>query len=167
LLGSHVNVACSDCHKNNTYANTSTLCENCHLTNYNTSQNPNHQSVGISTDCKVCHNSTAWKPSSFNHSTTSFPLLGVHTSTDCSKCHIGKTTGTSQICNDCHNKNFVSAQNPNHQSVGISTDCKVCHNSTAWIPSTFSHSKTNFVLTGAHINADCSSCHKGVTTGTS
>ena len=166
LTGQHVTTNCADCHINNTYANTSMLCESCHLTAFTSSVNPNHQQVGISTDCQTCHNSTGWKPSAFNHE-AKFQLLGVHATTDCANCHKGQTTGTSQICNDCHNQNFVSSVNPNHQQVGISTDCQACHNSAAWIPSSFNHGSTTFILTGAHTSTDCSNCHKGVTTGTS
>ncbi|MCK9209800.1 MAG: hypothetical protein M0P61_03070 [Ignavibacteriaceae bacterium] len=165
LTGKHSTVVCSDCHKGKT-TGTSQICNDCHQPNYANSLNPNHLSIGLSIDCKLCHTTDGWKPSTFNHATTSFPLIGGHTKAACSDCHKGKTTGTSQVCYDCHQLSFTNSVNPNHSALGISTDCKKCHTPTAWIPSSFSHSATNFQLTGGHAQAACSDCHKGKTTGT-
>lgn len=166
LLGAHVNTNCSDCHRGVT-TGTPTVCDDCHHEAFANSLNPNHAAVGISVDCNSCHNSSAWAPSTFEHTSTNFPLLGAHINTSCSDCHQGATTGTTTVCDDCHHAAFTNSQNPNHSVVGISVDCNSCHNSTAWIPSSFQHSATNFQLTGAHINVTCENCHNGVTAGTS
>ena len=166
LAGKHTTTACADCHKGKT-AGTSQICYDCHQPSFVNSVNPNHQTLSLSTDCKTCHTSDGWKPSSFNHTTTAFQLTGKHTSVLCSDCHKAKAAGTSQICNDCHQQSFVNSVNPNHQATGISTDCKSCHTSVGWTPSSFSHTATNFQLTGGHTKAACTDCHKGITTGTS
>jgi hypothetical protein len=54
---------------------------------------------------------------------------------------------------------FKGTTNPNHVAAGFPTDCTVCHNTTAWIPASFDHSKTGWPLTGAHVNVPCTSCH--------
>ncbi|MCK9425625.1 MAG: hypothetical protein M0Q21_06280 [Ignavibacteriaceae bacterium] len=166
LIGKHSTALCSDCHKGKTVG-TSQVCNDCHQTNFTNSISPNHQTLGLSTDCKSCHTSDGWKPSSFNHATTTFQLTGKHTTTACSDCHKGKTVGTSQVCNDCHQQSFVNSINPSHTTLGLSTDCKLCHSSEGWKPSSFNHATTNFQLVGGHTKAACSDCHKGKTTGTS
>ncbi len=166
LVGSHTKVDCQKCHQNG-YVNTPIDCRSCHQSSFDNSKNPNHVLVGISADCAKCHTPSAWVPSSFSHSATAFVLSGQHLNVKCEACHQGKTTGTSQLCNSCHNSAFSASKNPNHVQVGISTDCVKCHNSTAWVPSTFSHSATTFILTGKHSTATCESCHKGKTSGTS
>jgi len=168
LTGAHITLSCLQCHANG-YVGTSMLCVSCHQANYNAAVNPNHTTAGISTDCKACHNTTAFTPSTFNHSTTTFPLTGAHVVVQqCSSCHVGTTTGTSPLCVSCHLAKYNAAVNPNHIAAGISTNCQPCHTTTAFAPSTFNHSTTTFPLTGAHVVVpQCSSCHVGTTTGTS
>lgn len=165
LIGKHSTAACSDCHKS-TAKGTSQICYDCHRQNFANSLNPNHQSVGLTTDCKLCHTSNGWTPSLFSHTATNFQLIGGHTKAACTDCHKGKTTGTSQVCYDCHQQSFTNSVNPSHVTLGLSTDCKSCHTSSAWIPSSFNHSSTNFQLTGKHTTVACADCHKGKTTGT-
>ncbi|MEI7812222.1 MAG: hypothetical protein WCJ01_07330 [Ignavibacteria bacterium] len=164
LTGAHTSVACSKCHAGG-YKGTSTVCSGCHESNFNTTVDPDHVALGFSLDCLQCHTTAAWKPSSFNHTTTNFPLTGAHTNLTCLKCHAGGYKGTSTVCSGCHQNSYTSAVNPNHSSAGISQDCIKCHTTTAWIPSGFSHATTGFTLTGAHLNKVCSDCHKGTTAG--
>ncbi len=166
LTGAHLNASCENCHNGN-YTSIAFECSNCHIVNFNQTQNPNHQQIGISNQCSSCHNSTAWTPSTFNHSNTQFVLSGAHTTINCTSCHQGQTTGTSTECSYCHIDDFNQTQNPNHQQIGISNQCSSCHNSTAWIPSSFSHSNTTFPLAGVHTQIFCSDCHQEQTTGTS
>ena len=165
LLGRHSEIAtnCVQCHAGN-YTSTPNTCTGCHQNDFNSSQNPNHTAAGISTECQTCHNSTAWIPSSFNHTTTGFELLGHHLSIQCSSCHQGTTTGLNQQCISCHQDDFNAA--PNHSSLNYPVTCELCHNSTAWNQATFDHANTNFPLTGAHVNTLCGSCHSAGFTGT-
>ncbi len=166
LSGKHFETNCANCHDGIT-TGTSKDCESCHQNNYNGTTNPNHQAINMPMKCEDCHDTNLWKPSNFSHANTNFQLLGAHTNVNCTDCHAGATTGTTTICDDCHHDAFTNSQNPNHAAVGISLECQTCHNSDAWIPSSFQHSTTNFQLSGAHINADCADCHAGATTGTS
>ena len=36
----------------------------------------------------------SWEDASFDHNNTSFPLVGVHTTTDCAQCHTSGYAGT-------------------------------------------------------------------------
>ncbi|MGE5436682.1 MAG: hypothetical protein ACM3O3_05590 [Syntrophothermus sp.] len=165
LTGAHQTVDCKGCHIT-TYANTSKLCISCHQLNFNGTQNPNHSQIGISSICENCHTTSNWSPSTFNHSNTNYPLTGKHTQTECASCHKGSTTGTLSDCYSCHKTNYDNSINPNHKGIGINTDCQTCHTTSGYIPSTFSHNNTTFPLTGKHIEANCQSCHNGITTGT-
>lgn len=160
LTGGHIGVDCISCHSKG-YTGTSTICVSCHLTNYNASTNPAHATAKFSTDCKTCHNAIAWKPSTFNHSTsTTFPLTGGHIGVDCLNCHSKGYAGTSTLCVSCHQNDYNATTNPGHVAAKFSTDCKTCHSSTAWKPSTFNHNtSTTFPISGAHIGVSCISCH--------
>src|ERR1035437_4346992 len=159
LTGAHMAVACVSCHTNGYAGGTPTTCVGCHLTNYNTATNPAHATNNFSKDCQTCHNVTAWQPSTFNHSTTAFPLTGAHTAVACVSCHTnGYAGGTPTTCVGCHLTNYNTATNPSHAANNFSKDCQTCHNVTAWQPSTFNHSTTAFPLTGAHMAVACVSC---------
>jgi len=165
LIGAHASISenCNDCH-NGDYNNTPDQCFGCHEANYSQAANPNHIDAGISTDCEPCHNPTAWIPSTFNHATTGFELLGQHASIQCSSCHLGTTSGLDSECFSCHEAEYNAA--PDHLSQNFPTNCELCHNAIAWSDVTFDHANTNFPLTGAHQTVDCTSCHESGYTGT-
>ncbi len=164
LTGAHITVQCSSCH-NAGFAGTPTDCYSCHQKNFQNTTDPNHVTGNFPTDCTQCHSTTNWTDATFDHSKTAFPLTGAHITVDCASCHASGFTGTPTDCYSCHKSTYDNAQNPNHAAAGISTDCKSCHNTNAWIPSGFNHATTGFELTGSHLTVDCSSCHKGTTSG--
>lgn len=168
LTGGHIGVDCNSCHSKG-YGGTSADCVSCHLTNYNATTNPSHVAAKYSTDCKTCHTSAAWVPSTFNHNTTTtFPLTGAHIGVTCISCHATGYTGTSAECASCHLNNYNASTNPAHATAKFSTDCKTCHTSAAWVPSTFNHNTgTVFPISGAHIGVTCISCHSKGYAGTS
>jgi len=103
-----------------------------------------------------------WARAKFDHQAiTGFALAGAHNSLACSACHTaGQYVGTPKDCAGCHIKNFNATQNPNHVQAGFPRDCSVCHSSAQWKGAVFDHAaRTRFALTGAHIQADCTSCH--------
>lgn len=169
LIGEHLNVDCSQCHQTG-YSNTSTSCVDCHLSNFNSSTNPNHQTLGISTDCASCHTPTPnWQPALFPQHSQYFELLGRHLdiSTDCVSCHNGNYSTLNSECVSCHQLAYNASLNPNHQAAGLPLTCQDCHNSVSWIPSSFNHLNTGFELVGAHQPLQCSSCHNGIVSGLS
>ncbi len=91
LTGAHKTIDCSACHSQG-FAGTPMDCYSCHQSSYNNSTNPNHAAAGISTECQDCHTTTAFIPSTFDHTATGFELSGRHTTLDCSSCHQGSTS---------------------------------------------------------------------------
>jgi hypothetical protein len=165
LNGAHALISneCSSCHAGN-YSNTANTCQGCHIDNYNQTTNPPHASAQFSTDCKSCHNETAWIPSTFDHSGTSFPLTGAHIGAECSACHTSGYAGTTSVCFDCHETAYNQSVNPNHNSIGIPNTCSDCHTTQpGWSPATFPIHNQYYQLNGAHalISNECSSCHDG------
>jgi len=168
LTGAHTTVACSNCHINGVYAGTPKDCYSCHKTKYDGTTNPNHAQAGFPTDCSLCHSTATWAGAVFDHNQTAFPLTGAHASAACSTCHSsGVYKGLSTACASCHLDKYNATTNPNHGQAGFPQTCEICHNTTAWTPSTFDHSKTAFPLTGAHTSVTCTNCHiAGVYAGT-
>ncbi len=155
---------CADCHVNGNYTLTSTTCVSCHLKDFQGTTNPNHVAGNFSQTCQTCHTTAAWSPATFDHSTVNFPLTGAHTvpPRQCTDCHVNNNFNlTSTACVSCHLTDFNNATNPNHVQGGFAQTCETCHNTSAWQPATFDHSKSGFPLTGAHTvpPRQCADCH--------
>jgi len=108
----------------------------------------------------------------FDHSTTGFPLTGMHVSpvpTPCISCHVNNNyTLNSTLCYGCHVAAWQSTTTlggsvPNHMTAGYPTTCESCHTTTSWLGAVFDHNKTPFPLTGAHVTVACNLCHTGST----
>jgi hypothetical protein len=171
LYGVHATQSCSACHKNNVYKGTSRECYPCHQTDYQQAQNPNHVSAGFSTACESCHrpNAANFKGgASFNHNTT-YQLVGVHTTLDCTACHRnGVYKGTGRDCYSCHQANYAQTKNPNHTAAGFGTTCDTCHKPTDpdWVLAAATN-HSSFALVGLHATQPCAACHRnGVFKGT-
>ncbi|HSB89808.1 MAG TPA: cytochrome c3 family protein [Anaerolineales bacterium] len=146
LTGAHASATCTQCHVNGVYKGTTTSCGACHA-----SDDKHNGQFG--TNCGACHATSSWTGATFDHSKTSFPLTGVHTSTACTKCHVnGKYDGTPTNCGACH------ASDDKHNGQ-FGSNCGACHSTSTWAGATFDHSKTSFPLTGAHTSATCTQCH--------
>ena len=155
---------CMDCHVNNNYNLTSTTCVTCHLKDFQGTTNPNHVSGRFSQTCETCHTTAVWQPATFDHSTVNFALTGAHTvpPRSCTDCHVNNNFKlTSATCVSCHLKDFQGTTNPNHVAGGFVQTCELCHNTSAWQPATFDHSKSAFPLTGSHTvpPRQCTDCH--------
>ncbi len=165
LTGKHIGIDCNSCHSSG-YQGTPTDCYSCHNSDYTSTTDPNHVVAKFSTDCEVCHTTSRWQPSSFDHNATDFPLTGKHIGVDCNSCHSSGYQGTPTDCNSCHNSDYTSTTDPNHVAAKFPTDCGVCHTTSGWQPSSFDHNATDFPLTGKHIGVDCNSCHSSGYQGT-
>jgi len=163
LIGAHSNLSCIECHISDTnvrFDNIGNECISCHQDDYATTQNPNHESAGYSTNCLECHNplGVGWGTDNINHDF--FPLTLGHDIQDCNECH---TTGTysdvSPDCVSCHQNDFANTSNPDHSSGGFSTNCVACHTTNpGWTPADFSNHDF-FPLTLGHDIQDCNECH--------
>lgn len=161
LTGAHVTLSCVACHASGKYAGLSTACVSCHQNDFNGAKNPDHVAAGFPTTCEVCHSTTAWQPSTFNHSNTAFPLTGAHIKVACASCHInGQYAGTPTDCYSCHKTDYLNVTNPNHVAAAFPTTCTTCHNTTSWLGATFNH--TWFpIYSGTHQGkwTTCADCH--------
>jgi len=133
LKGGHVGVDCIKCHTTG-YKGTPTTCVSCHLKNYNATTNPAHATAKFSTDCKLCHTVTAWKPSTFNHDAQYFRIYsGKHRGewTTCTQCHITPSNFASFSCINCHEHSNKASVDADHKGkVGYTysaTSCYGCH----------------------------------------
>ncbi|MCB9208040.1 MAG: hypothetical protein H6609_01585 [Ignavibacteriales bacterium] len=164
LTGAHVTTECSDCHTSG-YAGTSMECNACHLTDFQNTVNPNHQQLGLETNCETCHTTNRnWEPATFPVHNDFYLIEGAHVNitNDCTKCHTNEFANTGNQCMDCHITNYNNTSDPNHQSTGFGTDCETCHSQNAWEPATFDHDNQFFpIYSGKHNNEwnDCSDCH--------
>ncbi|MEZ4918994.1 MAG: hypothetical protein R2792_07775 [Saprospiraceae bacterium] len=163
LNGAHLAIAddCATCH-NGDYNNTPNTCIECHQTDYDGANDPNHTNNQFPTDCTQCHDENAWVPASFDHSI--WPLEGEHLNADCIECHTGGNyTNTPTTCVECHQTDYDGTTNPDHDNIGITTDCETCHNPSGWDPALFPIHDNYYQLNGAHlaIADDCATCHNG------
>jgi hypothetical protein len=166
LNGAHAAIAddCAACHNGN-YYNTPTDCFGCHEMDYTNTTNPNHTALQFPTDCQDCHTETAWSPTTFDHDQF-YVLDGGHLiiANDCNACHNGNYNNTPNTCDGCHIDDFNATTNPNHNNLGLSTDCESCHTTDpGWSPATFDDHNNYYMLTGAHLTIanDCAACHNG------
>jgi hypothetical protein len=162
LVGAHATLACRSCHESLNFSLAKTDCWSCHKVDFENAQAPPHQQ--FSTNCGDCHQETAWKPARFDHNQTGFQLLGAHRTADCVECHREGFAGTPIDCFACHEADFTGAVDPPHDE--LSTNCRDCHQETAWQPARFDHNQTAFPLRGAHRTVDCVACHRTGYAGT-
>jgi nitrate/TMAO reductase-like tetraheme cytochrome c subunit len=160
LIGKHLTVSCSSCHKINLTDNIKhEYCNDCHKDFHNGEFVVN----GKTKTCNQCHNEYGFSPSLFsisNHSETEFPLAGSHLAVPCGSCHLKeekwKFKSIGKNCEDCHRNvhgNEIS------QEYFAGSGCRNCHSINSWHTIKFDHSKTDFPLSGKHAQAECRSCH--------
>jgi nitrate/TMAO reductase-like tetraheme cytochrome c subunit len=115
LSGKHKEVNCKECHfeisddnaiLSQNFINLDNQCASCHDNIHG-----DLFVVDNVTDCSRCHITESWSPEKFDHSTTNFPLEGVHSDINCKACHeIIDESGEVAIiykiekleCIDCH-----------------------------------------------------------------
>lgn len=166
FTGAHIAIKdeCVLCHMGN-YGNSPNTCKGCHLNDYNQTSNPNHGNLGFSVECQICHTtSPGWAPALMPNHDSYYPLLGAHLviKNDCAACHNGNYNNTPNTCVGCHLDDYNQTNNPDHQNAQFPTNCELCHNVNAWIPSTFNHDGMYFpIYTGKHKDEwnTCSDCH--------
>ncbi len=190
LTNSHALVAnggkvasCASCHIGNNYSlNVApTNCGNggCHLTTWQTTNNPAHPKAGApfaAANCSTCHNTITWNTAIFNHGATGWALTGSHQMAPagkvvaCTDCHVGNNytfTAANTDCYGCHLAAWQSTATlggnvPNHITAGFpSSQCATCHDTLLWADGKFDHSATGWPLQGAHVTTPCASCHIG------
>jgi hypothetical protein len=133
LTGKHASTTCQSCHVNANYQLVYTDCYQCHSTDFAKPTNPNHVLPGFSHQCQLCHTTTAWVPSTFNHDGSFFKIYsGKHRGkwTLCNQCHDNPSSYTAFTCITCHEHSLTQV-NSDHRSVKgyvySATSCYTCH----------------------------------------
>lgn len=153
LIGAHAAAACFRCHPGSEaglFSPTDTECESCHSDLASTVAAPDHMAQGWLNDCQRCHIATSWSSvGGFGHE--DWPLTGAHSGADCMACHTtGQFTALDTACFSCHSAEYTGTADPDHVSLGFSTNCQSCHNTSTWQGARFQH-------TG--ISDSCITCH--------
>jgi hypothetical protein len=121
LLGKHAIVPCEQCHKSQSFKDTSTDCASCH-------KDQHHQGT-LGDKCAACHSPNGWTRWRFDHDTqTEFKLTGKHKGLACGSCHREKTNGKMSVpssCYGCH-------QSDDAHSGGFGRACEKCHNTNSF-----------------------------------
>jgi len=159
LLGMHAQASCETCHEG-PVQNTPTRCESCHISDYNSSQDPAHLADGYPQDCRDCHDSFTWN-SNFTHDQTGFTLFGAHVETSCNECHVNQDfDDTPETCGICHATDWETSEIPPHEAAEFDKDCEACHTEESWTPSSWDHdTDTDYPLEGGHLEVSCETCH--------
>jgi len=124
-------------------------------------QNPHGE---LKDECSSCHSAKGWKPAQvskdFAHAPKTFPLVGAHATAKCMSCHTSLDfKHASTRCADCH-KDVHRGE--------LGADCGRCHTPRNFLDRSVMqklHQTTRFQLTGAHLMADCQSCHAPLAQG--
>jgi len=167
LQGPHLAAQCLDCHPSASLLRFEPVgieCIDCHLQDYQSASSPNHVLGNFSTECIACHSMTAfsWGGAGFNHAL--FPLTQGHEINDCGACHTESDyADISSACISCHRTDYNNTRNPNHNVIGISTDCLECHSTNpGWKPAEFRMHDALFpIYSGAHRKEKMDSEHRG------
>jgi predicted CXXCH cytochrome family protein len=160
LEDKHLTVNCKLCHKTKfTDPLKFKNCTDCH-TDYHKSQFAKN---GTSPDCSKCHTVKGFTLFSYTleqHNISTFPLQGGHLAVPCTECHKKQTAWNfkkiGNDCKDCHkdvHRNIIASK------FYPDANCKICHNENRWNDVAFDHSKTGFLLSGAHSKKECLACH--------
>jgi hypothetical protein len=133
LTGAHRSTDCARCHPGGRYAGTPTDCDACHRSDYDGTGNPNHRAANFPTQCQTCHSTNAWRPASFDHDGSFFPIYsGAHRGrwSSCSDCHVNASNYRAFECILCH-AHAKASTDSHHREVGgyqySSPACYRCH----------------------------------------
>ena len=176
-LGAHNKLKCYDCHtKAIGNAKPVGTCEKCHAKDNRHGERFNAFG-GNPPQCNVCHPTTVWKPTAFNHGArTSFKLSAKHAEAACRACHRGKgpadfelltnlAKGKTIDCMGCHeHKNAHDRKFNNGQCFGggnCHVDAGDPRTNTANMEKVYHGPNSKFPLVKGHKDVPCAECHTG------
>ncbi|MEW6051773.1 MAG: cytochrome c3 family protein [Candidatus Zixiibacteriota bacterium] len=165
LTGAHATAQCIGCHKDPVFNHVGVACADCHA---------DHHQGQLGLACQNCHTPRDWqnrKDMLELHSQKGFALTGMHAVADCEACHRNQARneygGTPMDCMGCHAETYAATTDPNHVAAGFQSNCEQCHHAASgtWKNASYTH-PSSFVLTGAHQQVNCMSCHAASFAGT-
>jgi hypothetical protein len=115
LLGLHVVVACSQCHRTLDFSRAESTCKGCHA------RDDIHKG-SLGAKCAECHSPNGWNLWEFDHARTGFALAGAHRKAQCGECHRRppEREKLSSDCITCHQRDDVHAGQ-------FGRNCQRCH----------------------------------------
>lgn len=136
--GPHARLACTRCHPSRQFAKVrGRTCAGCH--------GPQH---GGLTTCTPCHTKTGAISGTMRHDVF-FPLVGIHKTLACSKCHgTPFRPAPGKNCVDCHGVMH-----------GGQTVCDACHTTTSFSPIKAITHPAPIRLGAQHSSRPCQLCH--------
>ena len=153
LRGRHRHVRCADCHRDVvTEALPHDRCEDCHRDVHEGQFHPQ--------GCHECHSVdvASWRMPDFDHSTTRYPLQGLHIEVPCEGCHENEAAGLYvglpfELCTDCHLDPHDGAFEPR--------GCDACHSVGVreFGLHGFDHQLSDYPLDANHDQVACDRCH--------
>ena len=149
LVDAHLEASCDDCHtQDEAFRDAARSCIGCHA------DDDVHEGT-LGQACADCHNEVTWNDTTFDHSTTDYPLTGAHMEVGCNDCHRNKQyEDTPRACVSCHAIDDV------HEGSNGNA-CYECHSTSTWGRIGFNHLKeTGFALSGGHGGLICNDCHR-------
>ncbi len=175
LLGSHLAIACVECHEDLLEPETTPItmihrdvsCSSCHQDPHRSQFVVAADSGGPGFECTACHSERSWaRLVGFDHAQTSFELVAAHQGVACLECHrsalpTGAVEGvvfadTPTDCVGCHEDVHAGQFDVG----GDAYTCDVCHTNDNWNPTRFDHTVySRFSLEGAHQEVGCGQCH--------
>jgi predicted CXXCH cytochrome family protein len=180
----HTTLRCEQCHVDGVFKNTPKECAGCHAIGSRVAATPrpiNHvqttqpcdtchtspttflvasfKHVGVTSDCKSCHNGQSLgvvsKPT--NHFPTLMPCENCHNTTTFSTARMDHT-GITSGCTNCHMGQFAGVVSKPAAHISTTADCGVCHNTITFSGATFDHSAVS-------VAGQCNNCHLGQYSG--
>lgn len=134
ITGAHRNLACEACHGQGQFTKVSALCVDCHRTDYDGTQDPDHNALGFALECQSCHNTTSWRGATFDHDGSFFPIYsGAHAGKweSCTTCHVNAADYMDFSCFGCHPHDDRTKTDGDHREVRDYTydsqACYTCH----------------------------------------
>ncbi|MCA9737741.1 MAG: hypothetical protein KC645_08975, partial [Gemmatimonadetes bacterium] len=119
-----------------------------------------HGPLPADLDCVSCHTPESWTPvkssPDFDHARTAFPLTGTHAEAQCTRCHMDLRFDQPRVpladCASCHLDVHQAA---------LGQDCASCHSTASFqqVEAVQLHARTEFPLSGAHLQVTCETCH--------
>ncbi len=155
---------CTQCHVRFDRAAQDRLCMDCHKeVGQDVRERTGYHGRLKPQACRSCHTDHKGRTArivdldkkTFDHAQTDYALKGKHAKVECDKCHEPKKKywQAPSDCQACHRKDDV------HKG-SLGAKCADCHTVNDWKEARFDHEKTRFPLTGKHVDAECTDCHK-------